>query len=158
MIDSLTKSFIPVQLPTRGDLIEFDSWSLEVIGPVQFQYRDLNNYSLIIRITFGDNTVLLTGDMEFPSERAMLSEEIDLDADILQVGHHGSDSSTSSRFLDAVTPDHAVISVGADNDFGFPDRPVLRRLDSREISTYRTDLHGTVVFTLDRDTIEVTQH
>lgn len=108
-------------------------------------YEDLNDYSAALKVTFGSVSFLFAGDAESVSEAEMLKAGYDLRANVLKVGHHGSDSSTSSAFLARVAPKYAVISVGADNDFGHPSEAVLRRLSDAGVKVYRTDRDGTVV-------------
>ena len=106
-----------------------DGVVLEVLhpGPITLEGQT-NNNSLVLRLSYRDIVFLLTGDVEDPVESAMLARGAPLDATVLKVGHHGSDTSTSAPFLDAVSPSLAVISVGADNRFGHPDAAVLARL------------------------------
>lgn len=114
----------------RGHRIALgDGVVLEVLhpGPVTLD-GETNNNSLVLRLSYGDVVFLLTGDVETPIESALLARGAPLDATVLKVGHHGSDSSTSASFLDAVSPSLAVISVGRDNRFGHPDDAVLQRL------------------------------
>ena len=114
----------------RGHRIALgDGVVLEVLhpGPVTVE-GETNNNSLVLRLSYREVVFLLTGDVEAPVEAAMLTRGAPLDATVLKVGHHGSDSSTTAPFLDAVSPSLAVISVGADNRFGHPDAAVLARL------------------------------
>ena len=99
---------------------------------------------------------LLTGDGEREAESAMLASGYDLSADVLKVGHHGSNSSSHSVFLDAVEPEVAIISVGAENAYGHPSPVVLRRLQDRGVVTYRTDRHGSLHITTNGETYWVT--
>jgi len=99
-----------------------------------------NDSSVVTRLTYGDVSVLLTGDIGATVERSLVAQGVTLDSTVLKVAHHGSCTSTTPEFLDAVTPDVAVISVGADNDLGLPCEDVLMRLGP----VYRTDVHGSV--------------
>lgn len=128
-------------------IIDSGGLSVLVLAPNSASYKDLNNYSAVIKITYGKIGFLLTGDALAQSEKEMLAKGINLKADVLKVGHHGSYSSTDQGFLDAVNPKYAVISVGAGNDYGYPHDAVLRRLSG--IQLYRADLDGNVVFTTD---------
>ena len=114
----------------RGSRIDLgDGVVLEVLhpGPVTLE-GETNNNSLVLRLSYGEVVFLLTGDVETPIESALLAHGAPLDATVLKVGHHGSDTSSSAPFLDAVSPSLAVISVGEDNRFGHPDEEVLQRL------------------------------
>lgn len=96
---------------------------------------------------------MLTGDAEDVSEKEMLSKGYDLKADVLKVGHHGSNSSTTSEFLSVVSPQYAVISVGKGNDYGHPTQATLDKLKNAGVTVYRTDENGTVVDTCDGNSI-----
>ena len=126
------------------------------LAPNNDQYEDLNNYSAVLKITFGKVSFLLTGDAEDVSETEMLKSGQDLQATVLKVGHHGSTSSTTSGFLKAVSPKYSVISVGVDNDYGHPAQGTLSRLANAGVQVYRTDQDGTIVATSDGDTVKFT--
>ncbi|GAB6152160.1 hypothetical protein JCM17380_09100 [Desulfosporosinus burensis] len=126
------------------------------LAPNSDEYDDLNNYSAILKITFGKVSFLLTGDAEDVSETEMLSRGQDLQATVVKVGHHGSTSSTTSVFLKAVSPKYAVISVGANNSYGHPAQGTLNKLANSGVQVYRTDQDGTIVATSDGDTVKLT--
>ena len=92
---------------------------------------------------------LFTGDAETISENEMLENGIDLSADVIKVGHHGSKSSTSQTFLSAVNPKYAIISCGVDNDYGHPKSIIMERLKKNNVTVYRTDESGTITLTSD---------
>ena len=115
----------------------------------------MNNYSIGIKLTNGDKAFIFTGDAEIESEDEMLENDIDLDADVLLLGHHGSSSSNGERFLDAVSPDIAIISVGEDNQYGHPHDEVLQSVKDRDIKLYRTDKQGTIILVSDGKSISV---
>lgn len=126
------------------------------LAPNSDQYEDLNNYSAVLKITYGKVSFLFTGDAEEVSEAEMLKSGHDLQATVLKVGHHGSSSSTTSTFLKAVSPKYSVISIGVDNDYGHPTQATLNRLTNAGVPVYRTDLDGTIVATSDGDTVKFT--
>jgi len=103
-----------------------------------------NNDSLALRITYGVDSFLLTGDLESPMERLLMAEGKPLHAEVLKVGHHGSKTSTSAEFLAQVAPEVAVISAGFANSFGHPHPTVLGRLEQRHAAILRTDQDGLV--------------
>jgi competence protein ComEC len=109
---------------------------------------DVNNNSIVARLTYGRVSVLLTGDIEAGVEHRLVAERAALASTVLKAAHHGSCSSTTEEFLEAVDPEVVVISVGADNDFGHPCAEVLERLAVRTgpsgLPTYRTDEQGVV--------------
>lgn len=104
-----------------------------------------NDLSLVLRIDYGGSSALLTADIEGNAETAMVQAGIPLKADLLKVAHHGGNTSTCESFLNAVSPQYAVISVGAGNKHGHPHRETLSSLANRNVTVYRTDLFGTVV-------------
>jgi competence protein ComEC len=129
-----------ISLPIKGVTAKF-------IGPVKtYSKNDLNDWSVVLRLTYEKNTFLFTGDAEFKSEADMIKAKQPLKADVLKVGHHGSNTSTSTTFLNAVKPRYAVISVGK-NSYGHPTKDVLNRLKAVKATVYRTDQKGTIVFT-----------
>ena len=133
-------------------IIALTELQVEIVAPVRDSYAELNDYSAVIKITYGDTSFLLMGDAEAPSEGQITA---DVDADVLKVGHHGSSSSTSQAFLNKVTPTYAAISVGAGNSYGHPTDEVLSRLNEAKAKVYRTDLSGTIIFTSDGKVITV---
>lgn len=129
--------------------------TLRVLGPDR-PMSSLNDASVVARVDFGSTSFLFTGDAELEAEQLLLARGVNLKADVLKVGHHGSRTSTSQAFLNAVAPTHAVIQVGAGNRYGHPTEEVLERLAGAGVNIYRNDLHGTVVFTSDGATLATT--
>jgi len=123
----------------------------DIVAPDR-EYSNLNNYSAVVKITYGSTAFLFMGDAESQSERVITA---DVSADILKVGHHGAKTSTSAAFLKRVAPAYAVISVGADNTYKHPSDKILSRLDDLMVKVYRTDLYGTIVFTSDGEAISM---
>ena len=128
---------------------------LEIIHPVSPSSNHLNNASIVARITFGQISFLLTGDAESDAESEMLARDYILESTILKVGHHGSNTSTTQAFLNAVNPEVAVIMCGLDNTYGHPHEETLNKLSLANVSIYRTDLHGNVIIKTDGVTYEV---
>lgn len=122
---------------------------LDFLAPNDESYEDLNNYSVVIKLSYRKVSFLLTGDAERISEKEMMNHQYDLKANVLKVGHHGSNSSSSYDFLQKVAPDIAVISVGIHNDYHHPSLPTLKRLARLGVKIYRTDQNGTVQITTD---------
>jgi len=145
-----------VREPTRGYTTQMDELGIAVLNPTSQLTGDSNEDSVVFRLTCGEVSVLLTGDATSNSEASMLAAGLALDSDVLKVGHHGSSTSTSHAFLEAVAPPDAVISVGADNTYGHPSQQTLDRLAAVGANVYRTDQDGTVVLTSDCNTYSVT--
>lgn len=125
---------------------------IDIVAPVGETYRDLNDYSAVVRLTFNNVSFLFAGDAEAVSENEITEN---IQADVLKVSHHGSRTSTSESFLDKVSPSYAVISVGHNNTYGHPSEDVMTRLLDAGISVYRTDELGTIVITTDGDAINI---
>ena len=117
---------------------------VEIIGPVR-EYRDVNNNSLIIKITYGETSFLFKGDAERESELDIVEAGINVSATVLKVSHHGSDTSTTYPFLREVMPEIAIISCGLNNQYGHPHENVLSRLRDADVRVYRTDLQGDII-------------
>lgn len=135
--------------PRPDDSFRLGDAACTVLAPESDRYDDLNNYSIVIRVGYGETSFLLTGDAEAASEEEMLGSGRELSVTVLKVGHHGSNSSTSAAFLRRVKPRYAVISVGRDNTYGHPARSTMLRLKDLGIPVYRTDENGTIVATSD---------
>jgi len=142
----------------RGTSLDFDSaLKVEVLAPGDdvVATGNTNNASIVIRLTYGVVSFLLTGDAEEDEETWILDQGSDVRTQILKVSHHGSKSGTSEAWLNAVSPEVAVISVGADNRYGHPSDQVLERLARRKIKIYRTDQQGTIAVITDGSSYQV---
>ena len=121
------------------------SATFEIFGPVTNDANDINNMSVVVKVTYGNNTFLFTGDAETEEEKEVLATEAVLDCDVLHAGHHGSRSSSSKDFLNAVTPEICVISCGDDNDYGHPHDEAIKRIKKHTEEIYRTDICGSIL-------------
>lgn len=116
-----------------------------LLAPNSTIYEDVNNYSAVLKLSYGNNTFLFEGDAQEQSENEMLNAGYNLKADVLKVGHHGSNTSSSSAFLSKVQPKYAIISVGKGNSYGHPANVTIDKLNSLGAKVFRTDLSGTIV-------------
>jgi competence protein ComEC len=142
---------IRLQKHIAGDAFQFGSVGVRVLAPEAGyipKNAPSNDDSLVLRMSYGNTSALLEGDAEAPSEARMLAEG-GLHADLLKVGHHGSKTSTTPAFLQAVSPEYAAISVGRRNYYGHPKHETLEKLEGAHALTYRTDLFGASTFYLD---------
>lgn len=130
--------------PVSGNEYTLGDAKFKILAPSSDSYQSLNNYSIVIKVTYGENTFMFTGDAETLSETEMLNSFDDLTADVLKIGHHGSTTSTSKKFLNAVNPKYAVISVGKDNTYNHPTKTTMNKLEELKIPVYRTDEEGTI--------------
>ncbi len=137
-----------------GDSYDFGDMVVEILGPTE-QFDDLNNMSVITKVTFGESEFLFCGDAERQAEQSVISSGADIDCDVLIVGHHGSNTSTTEEFAEKTTPDFAAISCGEGNSYGHPHEEVLRVLQQSGAEIYRTDLMGTTLFETDGRDISV---
>lgn len=154
MILALKDKNLKINVVRSNSTISFHpEISLEVFAPNSDKYQSQNDYSPIIKLSFGKNSVLFTGDAEKISEKETLAKEYNLKSDILKVGHHGSSSSTTEAFLKKVAPNIAVISCGKNNPYGHPTKEVLALLNKYNVKYYRTDLDGTIILDLNGETI-----
>lgn len=126
--------------------------TMEFLAPCSAEYDDLNNYSAVLKITYNDSSFIFMGDAEDVSENEMLENSYSkLNADVLKVGHHGSKYSTTEDFINAVSPEYAVISCGKDNSYGHPHNETVKRLTDAGVKLYRTDRLGAVTISTNGD-------
>lgn len=130
----------------------------EFISPLRDNYDDLNNWSAVLRLEYGNNVFLFMGDAETEIERELLQIGADLKADVLKVGHHGSSTSTSDEFLDAVSPRYAVIMCGKDNSYNHPHKETMEKLTKAGVQIFRSDEAGTIEIYSDGNNLGVEPH
>lgn len=128
--------------------------SFEILAPNE-DYDDLNNYSVVIRLTYGSTSYLFTGDAEKESESDILKLGEDLDSDLLKVGHHGSSTSTTDGFLGEVSPKYCVIQCGAGNKYGHPHAETVEKIEAAGAKWYSNDRDGNIVVYSDGESIFV---
>ena len=135
--------------PVSGSKFNLGKATITILAPNRIKYDDFNSYSIVLKLTYGKNSFLLTGDADNTSETEILKKKYNIKADVLKVGHHGSETSTSTDFLKAISPKYAVISVGKDNDYKHPHQATMDKLKNAKIQVYRTDENGTIICTSD---------
>lgn len=138
---------LSVTHPSVGSSYALGDASFEVMAPSKADAGDSNDCSVVLKVTNGADSFLLTGDAGHTSEEEMVAAGLDLSCDVLQVGHHGSAGSTSWDLLQAAVPEYAVISCGTGNSYGHPDADTMEKLESMDIQVLRTDKQGTVTAT-----------
>ena len=149
---------LQVEVPAVGTTWPLGGATVTMVGPVA-QYSDTNDISIVLRIEYGSTSFLLTGDMEKTAETDLVNSGVNLRADVLQVGHHGSSTSTGYLFLNSVLPEMAVISCGVNNKYGHPHEETLSILRDAGVDVYRTDLQGTITIGSDGQNYTVgTEH
>jgi competence protein ComEC len=138
----------------RGYSAQMGPLEIDVLHPATLS-ADFNEDSVVLHISCGQVDVLLTGDATMDSEESMEDGGVLGDVDVLKVGHHGSATSTSTAFLKVIKPEHAVISLGAENSHGHPSTDALTRLTTAGVTVHRTDQQGTIVLTSDCSTYSI---
>lgn len=151
---------IPLEEARAGKKFHFGpDLSLEILAPMEdftnHEVQDLNDSSIVARLVYRKKSFLFTGDAGKEVEDSLIAQDVNLDSDILKVGHHGSDGSTTDHFLDEVSPDIALISVGKENRYGHPHGALLERLVSRNIPMFRTDRDGDIHVRSNGETISI---
>ncbi|HIR51980.1 MAG TPA: MBL fold metallo-hydrolase [Candidatus Onthovicinus excrementipullorum] len=158
LLDTITRLEIPVLSAVPGEQYEIAGVTLEILAPLE-EDENLNNMSVVVKMRYQDASFLFDGDAESGAERAMLASGEDLRADILKVGHHGSRTSSTKDYLEAVQPEIAVISCGEGNSYGHPHQQTLDKFNALGIRSFRTDVNGTITIGTDGNTYEViTEH
>jgi beta-lactamase superfamily II metal-dependent hydrolase len=154
MLNLIDNKNIPFRTVANGDTIAFDSAvSVQVLNPQATFSDDINQNAIVLKIMYGKNTFLFTGDAGEPIENSYAGNAGH--ADILKVAHHGSSTSSGSSFLSKITPSVSVIEVGSGNSYGHPTSATLQRLQQAGSKVYRTDLDGTITITSDGNTYSV---
>lgn len=150
VLDALANKNLKYTVPKIGSTFNLGSAKFETIY-LGTDTKDLNNTSIVLKMTFGNKSFLFTGDATDVSEEKMLDKNIKVD--VLKVGHHGSEYSTTDKFLNKVNPSISIISVGKDNKYGHPSKKTLDKLKNTEI--YRTDLDKTIIIKTDGNKLDV---
>lgn len=149
MLDALEKNGCDTEYISAGTEFELGGAKFKAAAPIRLDYKRINNASAVVRMEYGRNSVLFCGDAEIDSENDILASAADISAEIIKIGHHGSDTSSSEPFLEAVNPQTAVISDGIGNRYGFPSSLVTERLGKLGAEIFRTDLNGDITVEAD---------
>ena len=151
VLDAMEEKNLSVTTANQGDDYSLGDAGFTIIAPCEGKdYKDeLNNWSVGIRLVYGDTSFVMTGDAEKEAEADMLASGENLQGDVWKAAHHGSSTSNTGQMLDAVQPTYAVISCGKDNSYGHPHKETLEAFEKRGIQVFRTDEQGTIVATSD---------
>ncbi len=139
--------------PEVGTSFSIGDANVQIIAPNAKKYKNMNNYSIVLMVTYGESDILLMGDAENLSEEEIMNNGLFIDADVIKLGHHGSDTSSSEKFLKEVNPQYAIISAGKGNTYHHPTKTVMERLKKLGIVVYRTDESGTIIMTTNGNNI-----
>jgi len=146
VLKAIRSKGLTASVPAAGSTFKLGNADGTWLGPNSLHYDELNDYSLVMRVVYGNFSFLFMGDAGYIPEKEMLAAGYTLQSTVIKSGHHGSSSATSAEFLKAVCPKYAVISVGQDNDYGHPHAETLARLQAAGAEILRTDLKGTITF------------
>lgn len=154
VVQAMKRKGIKAKNPVAGGKFSLGQVKCEILAPISDKYEDINNYSVVIKATYGSNSFLFTGDAESLVEKQILDKGFDVRADVLKLGHHGSSTSSSAAYLKKVNPKYAVVSLAKINDYGHPHKETMDKLKSMGIKLYRTDECGNIVVTSDGKNIK----
>ena len=152
VVDSLSNNKVKFETPKIDSLFNLDDLKFKVLY-VGNDKEDLNNTSIVLKLNYGNTSYLFTGDATSEVEKKILDK--DIKSDVLKVGHHGSQYSSSANFIKEVSPSYSIIQVGKNNDYGHPKDVVLKKLDRINSKVYRTDRDGTILLKSDGKGIEI---
>lgn len=151
--NSVKENKIKVTYPAVGSTVQIGDMSLKFLSPTK-SYNSTNDNSLVFRLTYGENSILFTGDISADVEEDLLNSNTELKSDVLKVAHHGSKTSSSAEFLKAVDPEISIVSVGMSDD-GLPDYNTMARINNYSKSLYGTNTDKTIVITSDGKNLSV---
>lgn len=154
LIKSIAKYNVNPMTVDSGDTISLGNSSVDFCAPFE-QDDDINNISIVLKVSYGDTSFLFQGDAESSVEKQLLYSGFDISADVIKVGHHGSNTSTDEKFIKKVNPSIAIVSCGADNSYKHPNKQTIDRLQEQNIKTYITSYHGCITITSDGEKVEV---
>lgn len=161
LITEIEKKNLEIIPAEPGDIYKFGDAEFIILAPNSEEYKSLNNYSVVIKLTYGNTKFLFTGDMEKESENEVISycknNNINLSVDVLKVAHHGSSTSSQTNFIKTVNPEYAVIMCGTDNSYNHPNLKVVDRIESNGSEILRTDLEGDIIIVSDGQSVSVAQ-
>ncbi len=155
------KQKTPMAMLNAGERFELEGVAIEVLWPMpanQIALKSSNNNSIVLRLSYGANSILFTGDIEKEGEALLIKSGIGLGSEVLKIPHHGSKTSSTEAFLDAVKPRLAIISVGERSRFGHPHAVVVERYQKRGIDLLQTGRDGMITVQSDGVTLEVSRY
>lgn len=145
LIDTIYDNGVELVTVDAGDTFSFGELDIEIIAPI-VESDEYNEMSIVFIASYLDTRCLFTGDTTKKVEYQILENDISVDCDIIKIAHHGSTTSNSEKFINAVSPAIAIISCGKDNSYGHPHKEIISMLEEYEIDYLRTDKYGTIVY------------
>ena len=156
VLTAIKKKGLKITRPVPGTEYNLDGVTMLVLSPEKnAKYEDLNDYSIVLKFTYRNVSIITGGDASKNIEQQIISRDYDLSADIYKVSHHGGRDGNSQAYLDEINPRYAAISVGENNKYGHPKNEILKRLKNLNCEVYRTDLDGDIIFESDGKNISV---
>lgn len=144
MLDAVEENNVNVIIGEAGYDFNMGDFNCSIVGPVTIG-DDANNNSVVMKLAYKEDSILLTGDCSKEEERDIIESNADISADLLKAGHHGSSTSDSEEFVGRVSPEIAVISCGKDNEYGHPHKETLDTFSEYGVEVHRTDEEGTII-------------
>ena len=158
LLTSISNKNLSINTAKTGTTIYSDNGiNIEILSPISSFYEETNDYSAVVKLEYGESSFLFMGDAEKPVENELIEKYgYDLDVDVLKAGHHGSRYSSSTEFLDYVTPEYTVISCAKDNSYGHPHSETIKRLNNVNTQIFRTYELGNITVSCDgNDSFEI---
>jgi len=146
LLEAIDEKNLRIRTAKAGVTITIDDVTVEILAPdSQLESDNLNDYSVVLKLIYGKTKFLLQGDAEKKSEEFILESGMDIKADVIKLGHHGSSTSSTPKYIEAVDPDYAIVMAGEGNKYGHPHKEVVALMNEKGITLYRTDRNGTIV-------------
>lgn len=153
LVNALIENQLKITAPIVGEKFTIGNGEFTIIAPNGEYGNNLNNWSVGIKLTNGENNFIMYGDSEKQAEYDMIDSKINLEADVLKISHHGSVTSSDEKILKAIGPKYGVIQSGLDNSYNHPHQELISSLEKNNIKYFRTDKQGTVIATSDGENI-----
>lgn len=154
VLNAIASKNLKITKAVVGNEYELGKAKFTVLAPVSNNDSNLNNHSVSIRLEYGSNSFMFTGDAENVAEQEIIDNGMNIQADVLKAGHHGSNTSNSDSFVSKVNPQYVVIQVGEGNKYNHPNVDIVEKFEDMGAEIYRNDLHGNVIAKSDGKNIE----
>ena len=159
LITEIENKNLEITPAVRGSKFNFGDAEFIILAPSSEEYKNLNNYSVVIQMIYGNTKFIFTGDAEKESENEIIEycerNRFNISADVLKAGHHGSSTSSRQEFINLVQPSAAVIMCGKDNSYNHPNPQTVNRFESAGAEVLRTDIYGDIVIISDGRNLSV---
>lgn len=158
LLNEIKNKDLKIEVGKGGDyIIDESTMKFFILAPNRDDYNETNDFSIVTKIEYMDNSFIIMGDAEESSEQDILKKGYDLKANVLRIGHHGGRTSSTSEFLNEVKPDYFVISLGKDNSYGHPHKETIERIKKTNSNILRTDELGDIVIVSDGKNLRISK-